>query len=99
MSSSSEKLESFVERKAMKRAKELGWWEVKLMVASKRGVPDRVLIRAGRVVWMEFKRFGEEPSRQQQLRMSEIFAHGAEVYWVDTYEQAIAILDTAIPHS
>lgn len=89
---SSSPLESFVEARIIRDAQKRGWWQVKIMKTSKKGVMDRVFIRRGRVVWMELKRFGKEPNRQQELRAEEMRAHGAEVHWVDNYDDAMRIL-------
>lgn len=85
-------LESFVEARIIRDAQKRGWWQVKIMKTSKRGVMDRVFIRDSRVVWMEVKRLGEGPTRQQELRATEMRAHGAEVHWVDSYDDAMRIL-------
>lgn len=85
-------LESTIEGKAVAFAKSRGWWEAKIMRANKRGIPDRLFIRWGRVVFIEFKREGEVASMQQQLRMAELIAQGVEAYCFDSYDAAIAIL-------
>lgn len=84
--------ESLIERRIREWAEAHGWWQVKLMRCSKRGVPDRLLLRRGRVVFIEVKAPGERPSLQQQLRMAEIRAQGVEVYWCDNVEDAIDCL-------
>jgi hypothetical protein len=89
---SSGPLESAIESKAVKFAESRGWWNVKLEKCSKRGVPDRLFIRRARVVFIEFKRGGEVPSLQQQIRMAELLAQGVEVHWFDNYEDAAAVL-------
>lgn len=85
-------LESSIEAAAVRKAEARGWWQIKIMRASKRGVPDRLFLRNGRYVWIEFKQPGKEPTRQQRLRANEMRAHGAEVHWCDTWEKALEIL-------
>jgi len=85
-------LESSVEGDAMKFAILRGWWEAKFVSPNQRGVPDRLLIRAGRVIFIEFKKFGKEPTRQQLKRHREMREHGAEVFVVDTLQEAKEIL-------
>jgi len=88
------RLESWLEAKVVREAQKLGWWQVKLMQCSKRGVPDRVFIRGGRVVWIEFKRPGGdgEPGKQQKIRHYEMRAAGAEVFVINSLEAALAVL-------
>lgn len=89
---SSAALESDIEKRVRTWAEAHGWWQFKIMRASKRGVPDRFFVRRGRVVFIEMKRDGKEPTLQQQIRMAEMRAHGLEVYWCDTAEDAIDCL-------
>jgi hypothetical protein len=85
--------ESVVERQAaLDFAESRGWWQAKFVSPSKRGVPDRIFIRKGRVVFIEFKRRGKEATTQQKKRHREMRAHGAEVYVVDNLAEAKRIL-------
>lgn len=85
-------LESKVERDAAAFATLRGWWEAKFVSPSLRGVPDRILIREGRVIFIEFKKLGKEPNKQQLKRHKEIREHGIEVFVVDAIEEAREIL-------
>ncbi len=87
--------ESKLEKDIREYAEATGWWQAKFVSPSKRGVPDRVFIRRGIVLWMEVKRpdDGEEPSAQQKLRMAEMKRHGAIVCWVDSFAKAKEWLD------
>lgn len=85
-------LESKVESETKRYAESRGWWCVKFVSPGLRGVPDRLFIREGRHVFIEFKRPGEEPTEQQYKRHREMRAHGAEVHWTDNLEQAKEIL-------
>lgn len=51
-----------------------------------KAVPDRVFIRNGVVLFVEFKRPGEEPTLQQRNRHRQMKAKGANVTWVDNFE-------------
>jgi hypothetical protein len=84
--------ESAVESDIVDFAEIRGWWAAKFVSPGLNGVTDRLFIRRGRHVFMEVKRPGEEPTTQQHKRMRDMKAHGAEVYWVDSLEQARAIL-------
>lgn len=62
------------------------------MMASKNGVPDRLFLRDGRYVWIEFKRPGEEPRAQQERRIRDMRSHGAEVFVCDNLDDAKKVL-------
>lgn len=85
-------LESELEKDAIDFAKKHGWLAMKFVSPGKRGVPDRLFIRGGRVVFIEFKRRGEKPSVQQEHRIKELRDHGANVYVCDSLEYAHLIL-------
>lgn len=84
--------ESEIESDICDFAKIRGWLEVKFVSPQLRGVMDRFFIRRGRVVFMEVKKPGEEPTMQQMHRIREFRAHGGEVHWVDNLEDARRIL-------
>ena len=44
-----------IEKKACDLAKAAGWLVFKFVSPSQRGVPDRIFIRQGRIVFIEFK--------------------------------------------
>ena len=84
-------LEKDVERVGCLYAQVRGWFEAKMTSPSKRGFPDRIYIRAGRHVFVEWKRPGEKPTRQQLLRHRELRAFGAEVHVIDNLQDAYAL--------
>lgn len=85
-------LESDVEAAILKAARRLGWLCWKFVSPGHKGVPDRILMRKGRVIFLEVKKWGEEPTTQQNIRADEIRAKGVEVFWVDNLEDALVIL-------
>jgi len=84
--------ESSIEKTIVARAKARGWWSCKFTSPAMAGVPDRMFIRDGRVVYIEIKRPGNKPTPLQAKRMADMRTHGAEVHWVDSVEAADAIL-------
>lgn len=82
--------ESKVERDACSEAKENGWLVYKL--TGHRGIPDRLFIRRGRVVFIEFKAPGQKPTAQQRKRIKEMCDAGVEAYVSDSTEGARRIL-------
>lgn len=85
-------LEKKIEQTAVQKAEARGWWQIKLVSPSKNGVPDRLFAKAGKVVFIEFKRPGEEPTAQQKLRHAEMRAAGLTVVVCDTVEDALRVL-------
>lgn len=85
-------LERDVEADIRKLAIRLGWLCWKFVSPGLRGVPDRIFIKAGRVIFIEVKRPGEEPNEQQAKRHDELRAAGCEVHWVSSVREARVIL-------
>lgn len=85
-------LESRIEREATAYAIARGWWECKIIQASKNGIPDRLYIRDGVTLFVEYKRPGELPRPQQEKRMAELRAKGVHAVWVDSVERAKELL-------
>jgi Holliday junction resolvase len=96
MSSHRPPLEKTIVAKVLAMARALGWWAVKMhgnqyMVA---GLPDVLVIRHGRVAWMEVKRPGEEPTRVQEHRMRELARAGCPVTVVRSAADARHFLES-----
>lgn len=85
-------LERTLEKKVKRMAEDRGWWCRKFVSPSNRGVPDRVFIRNGRVVFIELKAPGKKPTPLQAKTIRDMQIKGAEVYVVDDYAEAAAIL-------
>lgn len=75
--------ESKIEREATQWAEAAGWVVYKFVSPGTSGVPDRIYIKDGAVVFGEWKRPGEEPNAQQAFRIKEMKKHGANVFWWD----------------
>jgi len=85
-------LESSVEGDAIDYAEKQGWWVAKFVSPGRRGVPDRIFIRDGRVLFIEFKRPGKTAEPQQKKRHREMREHGAEVHVIDNLADAYELL-------
>lgn len=85
-------IESDIQGDAYDFAISRGWFAEKIEKARRKGFPDYIYIRRGRVIFIEFKKPGEEPNAQQLKRHKEMRDHGAEVFVVDTLEEAKRIL-------
>jgi len=86
-------LESDIQSDIIDFAHIRGWFAVKIVSPSRKGIMDVYALRNGRHVWIEVKRPGEVLREQQAKVAREMKAHGArDVYAVDSLEQARAIL-------
>lgn len=95
--------EKEIERDHRTWATKAGWFVEKIMKAARDGFPDRFYARCreqdrchycgrGRVILMEWKRFGEEPEPIQEERIRQLREAGVEVYVVDSVRKANRIL-------
>lgn len=87
------KRESVIEKRCVKLAKARGWFEVKVERCNKNGMPDRIFIKGGRVIFVEFKNDAGRLSQIQETRIDELKNHGAIVYVVRSDIAMGAILD------
>lgn len=85
-------LERDLENRVRRYAEKRGWLWIKFVSPGYAGVPDRIGIRRGRVIFLELKKFGEVPEPHQLEVHKEMRAHGVEVFVCDNYEDAMEIL-------
>lgn len=85
-------LEKDIERKACEWAKANGWLVYKFVSPSHRSVPDRLFIKGGRVVFIEFKRSGGKLTKGQHREEVRLADAGAEVRVAYSVEAAKDIL-------
>ena len=82
-------LEKDIEKKVCDEAKKLGWLTYKFSSPAHRGVPDRIFIKDGEVVFIEFKGPNGVLSTLQRICMFDIGMAGASVYCCHSVEQAL----------
>jgi hypothetical protein len=87
-------LEAGLELTIVDEAEADGWFVRKVQWPGRKGAPDRVFIKGGRTVWIEFKRPDGKGhlARIQARNRDDMIAAGAEVYVVETYAHARQIL-------
>jgi hypothetical protein len=85
-------LEKDIERRSCEWARANGWLVYKFTSPSRRSVPDRMFIRGGRVVFIEFKRPGGELTSGQVREIERLRAAGAEVHVAYSVEDVKEIL-------
>lgn len=83
--------EATEERAANKIAERRGWLCEKVQ-GYRNGWPDRLYVKAGRHVWVEWKRDGKPPTPQQALRHDEMREAGMEVHVWHNRRDALAVL-------
>ena len=86
-------LESGIERDFTTYVKENGGMCIKQNPNWYRGIPDRLIVKCGRCIFIELKRPGEKPTPLQHKRLANIKVHGTPAYWCDTLEQAKELYD------
>lgn len=85
--------ESNIEMNVSKYACNTGWWTSKFTSPSRAGVPDRIFIKNGKTLFIEFKATGEKPRKLQLEIMKQMREKGAIVYVVDDIQTGKDILD------
>jgi hypothetical protein len=86
-------LERDIESKVGDYAKKHGVWHRKFKTPQRRGAPDRVFAKFGRVFWIEFKAPGKLPSPLQKSEIAKMRAVGLTVHVVDNVENGKDIID------
>lgn len=77
-------LESRLKEIITKKLTKEGWLVISLIQTSFNGIPDKMVIRQGRVVFLEFKRPGiNTMDPVQEYRREQFQAAGVEVYLVN----------------
>lgn len=86
--------ESKIEKDSVKMAEVDGWYSRKFTSPGRRGAFDRVFMKAGRIVWIEYK----DPERKlkldplQGVEYRKLKAHGAEAFVCESTEGTCQIL-------
>ena len=86
-------LESVIEAGAIREAKKSGWWLIKLMPTIIAGLPDRIAIGQGRVVFLEFKTEKGKLTKLQKAIHRKFASHGIEVHVVRSKEETMGVLN------
>tara|TARA_R110000868_G_scaffold11798_5_gene57588 strand:+ start:4727 stop:5008 length:282 start_codon:yes stop_codon:yes gene_type:complete len=91
-------LESNLELKVVKLCKRWGMITYKFVSPSNRGVPDRIIICNGSVLFLELKQAGKKPTSLQMHEINRLRKSGCNAEWADNYDTAKSILlDHIIP--
>lgn len=88
--------ESQIEKKLVAYCRKRGIYTRKFVSPANRGVPDRVIVGNGRVLFLELKREGNKPTELQKWGLAQLREHGAEAHLATGYDEAKAIVDAII---
>lgn len=86
--------ESSIEKALVAYAKTRGIYTRKFSSPSHRGVPDRIFVCDGNVLFLELKVPGNKPSPLQQAELDTLNKQGANAGWTDNIEDGKAVLST-----
>jgi Holliday junction resolvase len=84
--------EKDIEKKVVDQAKKHGWLVFKWVSPSVRGVPDRIFIKDGTIVFIEFKAPGKKPTQLQAHTIKKLREHFMVVHVCDSVESAVDAL-------
>lgn len=76
--------EKEIEKKSVKWARSVGWFSRKYSSPGQKGVQDRIFVKGGRVVFVEYKKVGNVPTDLQCDDAQVLKEHGGEVWWTNT---------------
>ena len=93
-------LESTIEGNACRYGESTGWTMRKYTSPSHRSVPDRLCLHDfATIIFIEFKRPGEEATEKQKKEHRRLRARGFAVYIIDNVEDAMRVLDKHNPYA
>ena len=79
-------LESKIEKQCVNWAKDNGWLSFKFVSPCNRGVPDRMFLKQGKTVFVEFKQPGGKISTLQRRQIERLRAWDFKVFIIDSLE-------------
>lgn len=85
--------ESAIETKVCAYAKLKGWIVGPKAGAHSRGWPDRMFLKKGKTVFIEFKAPGEKPSPLQAHRIEKLTDAGFKAFVIDNVEEGIGVFN------
>lgn len=89
--------ESVIEGTSCRYAESTGWYQRKYVTPAKRAAPDRIFIKSGQVLFIEFKATGKKATKAQLLEHKKIRNQGIPVFVCDDISDAKMILDIYEP--
>ena len=84
--------ESVIEKAVCKAAEKNGWLVIKLLSQLQKGLPDRMFLKDGKVLFIEFKAPGKKPTKLQGYIHKKFGEVGHKVYVIDNIEEGSTYL-------
>lgn len=84
--------EKKIEAKVVDFCRKTGLWTRKFASPANRGVPDRIIIHQGRVLFLELKREGNTTTALQRKEIHQIRAHGGNAAVANSFTEAVEII-------
>jgi hypothetical protein len=84
--------ESVIEKKVVDYAKSLDILSFKFVSPTNKGVPDRLFIKNGKILFIEFKMLGKEPTVLQKFVIEKMRNQGANIAIVDNVDKGKEII-------
>jgi hypothetical protein len=87
--------ESTIEKRVSDYAATLGWKSYKWSSQNRRGVPDRIFLRKGHILFVEFKAQGLKPTKLQKTYLQMLVSYGFHACVIDNVEDGKALFNNA----
>lgn len=84
---------SDVQNPVSEYARYRGWLVRRMQFIMRNGCPDSWFFKDGRVIIIEFKKFGKDATLQQKKQHKKFRDAGFEVHVIDNYEDGCALFD------
>jgi hypothetical protein len=84
--------ESAIEHKVVNYCRSQELLTYKFTSPSQRGVPDRIILGKGKVMFLELKQYGKRPTVLQLWEIKRIQSAGHVAVWADNHVSAIALI-------
>jgi Holliday junction resolvase len=91
------KTESQIEAQLVRYCREQGIYTRKFSSPSHRGVPDRICIKGGVVIFLELKRPGNVATALQLREIAELRRHRVHAFVATGFTEAVTILQQFMP--
>jgi len=86
--------ESYIEKTVCEYAKSKNWKVYKWSSPGNKGVPDRIMIKKGTIIFIEFKATSKKPSELQKIVHSQLIDDGCKVYVIDDISKGKKLIDS-----
>lgn len=84
--------ETALQTRCVDWARNRGWFARKYKGPGRRSHPDYLFLLDGHFLFVEFKHYGKEPTKLQQIEGDAMRAAGADVVYLDSFEDFKAVI-------